>query len=151
MSIARRDYIMRLIEQFAQVLGRLLGLRKAGKLDEAQELINATADELLGSSRSMIEKVEAATAASLLGMREKVVMYAALTAEEAEIVALKGDARKAQARRRRALELYLEASRLGELDGASLEAVASLRQTVALERLDERYRDLLNRLPAQTK
>jgi len=147
MSIHRRDYIMRLIEQFAQVLARIMGLRKAGKLDEAQILVNETADGIFGSLRSMIDKVDASTAAGLLGGREKIAVYAALNAEEAEIAALKGDGRKAQARRRRALELYLEASRLGELDAHSLAAIELLRQAVDVDRIDARYREWLERLP----
>src|SRR5690242_12841704 len=149
MSVVRRDYIMRLIEQFAQVLARIMGLRKEGKLDEAQKLVNETADGIFGSLRSMIDKVDASTAAGLLGGREKTAVYAALTAEEAEIAASKGDARKAQARRRRALELYLEASRLGELDAHSRENIESLRGLVDLERVDTRYRELLERLSSR--
>lgn len=148
MSIARRDYIMRLIEQFAQVLARIMGLRKEGKLDEAQDLVNETADGIFGTLRAMIDKVDSSSAAGLLGSREKIAVYASLTAEDAEIAALRGDARKAQTRRRRALELYLEASRLGELDTHSRANVELLRQWVDLERMDARYRELLARLPS---
>ena len=150
MSVARRDYILRLIEQFAQALARIIGLRKSGKLDEAQKLANETADGIFGSLRLMIDQVDASTAAGLLGTREKIAVYAALTAEEAEITALKGDARKARGRRRRALELYLEASRLGDLDTHSRANVEVLRQAVDLLQLDARYRELLERLPGQT-
>jgi hypothetical protein len=147
MSIARRDYILRLIEQFAQALGRIMGLRKAGKLDEAEKLVNATADGIFGSLRSMIDKVDASTAAGLLGAHEKIIVYAAITIEEAEIAALRGDVRRAQIRRRRALELYLEASRLGELDTRSRADVEILQQSVDMARLDTRYREWLQRLP----
>lgn len=147
MSIAQRDYIMRLIEQFAQVLARLTGLRKAGKLDEAQKLVDETANGIFGSLRAMIDQVDASTAAGLLGAREKIAVYAALTAEGAEIAQSRGDARKAQARRRRALELYLEASRLGEIGGDDRARIESLVQSVDRERLDARYRELLERLP----
>lgn len=150
MSVARRDYILRLIEQFAQALARIIGLRKSGKLDEAQKLANETADGIFGSLRLMIDQVDASTAGGLLGTREKIAVYAALTAEEAEITALKGDARKARGRRRRALELYLEASRLGDLDTHSRANVEVLRQAVDLLQLDARYRELLERLPGQT-
>lgn len=146
MSIAQRDYIMRLIAQFAQVLGRLLGLRKAGKLDEAQKLLDETANGIFGSLRSMIDQVDASSAAGLLGGRDKVLVYAALTAEEAEIAAARGQTRKAQSRRRRALELYLEASRLGELDEAARERITELRGFVNVDELDEKHRDLLLRL-----
>jgi len=147
MSIARRDYILRLIEQFAEALARIMGLRKAGNLDEAQKLVNETADGIFGSLRAMIDQVESSTAAGLLGTCEKIGVYAALTAEEGEIAALKGDARKARARRRRALELYLEASRLGDLDTQSRAGVEALRQSVDVSQLDVRYHEMLDRLP----
>lgn len=146
MSIAQRDYIMRLIAQFAQVLGRLLGLRKAGKLDEAEKLVEETANGIFGSLRSMIDQVDASTAAGLLGGRDKVIVYAALTAEEAEIAAARGQTRKASARRRRALELYLEALRLGELDDASRDRITELKRLVSTDELDPRYRELLGRI-----
>lgn len=146
MSIAQRDYIMRLIAQFAQVLGRLLGLRKAGKLDEAQKLVDETANGIFGSLRLMIDQVDASSAAGLLGGRDKVLVYAALTAEEAEIAAARGQTRKASTRRRRAIELYLEASRLGELDDASRDRITELRQVVSIDELDPRYRELLGRI-----
>ena len=50
----------------------------------------------------------------------------------------------------RALELFLEASRMGALDGPSRATVELLRQTVDVERLDDRYRELLASLPAPT-
>lgn len=146
MSIARRDYILRLIEQFAQMLARIVGLRKAGKADEAEKLVRETADGIFGSLRSMIDSVDASTAANLLGAREKISVYAALTTEEAEIAVLKGDGRKAFSRRKRALELYLEASRLGELDEHSRANVEALRRFVDERRIDARYRDLLEKL-----
>jgi len=151
MSIAQRDYIMRLIAQFAQVLARLLGLRKSGKLDEAQQLLDETANGIFGSLRSMIDQVDASTAAGLLGGRDKVVVYAALTAEEAEIAAARGQTRKTSSRRRRALELYLEASRLGQLDETSRAGLMELQRTVNLDELDPRYRELLERLGLANK
>jgi hypothetical protein len=146
MSIGRRDYILRLIEQFAEVIARIVGLRKSGKLDEAQKLASETADGIFGSLRSMIDKMDAGSAAGLLGAHEKIAIYAALTAEEAEIAALKGDVRRTQSRRRRALELYLEASRLGELDAHSRANIEALRQSVDVLRMETRYRELLERL-----
>ncbi len=150
MSIARRDYIMRLIEQFVEVLARIVGLRKSGKLDDAEKLVRETADGFFGSLRSMLDSVDASTAANLLGTKERIAVYAALTNEEAEIAAARGDARKAATRRRRALELYLEASRLGDLDARSRTNVDDLRKWLDVSRLDDRYRELLGRLPVQT-
>lgn len=150
MSMARRDYILRLIEQFGELLAKIMGLRKTGKLDEAEKLASETADGIFGSLRKMIDQVDPSSAAALLGSSEKLSVYAALTAEDAEIAAARGDPRRARARRRRALELFLEASRMGALDGPSRATVELLRQTVDVERLDDRYRELLASLPAPT-
>ncbi len=149
MSITRRDYILRLIEQFAEMLGRIMGLRKSGKLDEAEKLIRATADGIFGSLRSMIDNVDAATAANLLASREKIVVYAALTLEEAEIAESRGQTAKAASRRRRALELYLEASRLGALDAQAQTNVVALRKLVDVQKMDARYGELMAKLPAE--
>ena len=150
MSITRRDYILRLIEQLAEMLGRIVGLRKSGKLEEAEKMVRAVGDGLLGSSRTMIDSVDSSTAANLLGSREKIAAYAALTVEEAEIAEARGQTSKAAGRRRRALELYLEASRLGALDAHAQANVGVLRTRVGSEKLDVRYRELIDKIPTKT-
>lgn len=149
MSIQRRDYILRLIEQFAEMLGRIVGLRKSGKLDEAEKLVRETADGFFGSLRSMIDNVDPATAANLLASREKIAVYAALTFEDAEIAEARGQTARAAGRRRRALELYLEASRLGVLDAHALTNVGVLRKRVDVAKLEDRYRELMDKLPIE--
>lgn len=147
MSIGRPDYILRIIEQFAQALARILETRKSGDLDEAERLLRETADGIFGATRSMLDALAPSSAATLLSDRNKTQIYAALTAEEAEIRALRGDDAKARAGRRRALELYLEAVRgAPEIDPLAREAIAALRTGVDEERLSARYREQLARL-----
>src|SRR5262245_4994962 len=112
MSIARRDYIVRMIEQFAQALARIAGMKTAGKHDEALILIRQTADGIFGPLRESLDRLDSTSAATLLGNREKIAVYAALAAEKASIVELQSQPAKARAGYLRALELYLEASRL---------------------------------------
>ncbi len=147
MSIARRDYILRIIEQFAQALARIMGARRSGNLDEAARLLKETADGIFGSTRSMLDALEPASAATLLSSADKTRIYAALTAEEAELAAARGDAAKARAARRRALELYLEAVRGAQaIEPETREAMAALRGEVDESRLGARYREQLQRL-----
>lgn len=147
MSIARRDYIVRMIEQFAETLGRILGARKRGDLDEAERLLRESADGIFGSTRSMLDALDPASASALLGSPEKTRIYAALTAEEAEILAARGNAPKARTAHRRALELYLESVRgPSAIDPRTREAITALRGDVDEERLGARYREQLARL-----
>ncbi|WP_433933531.1 hypothetical protein AB3662_04175 [Sorangium cellulosum] len=147
MSIRQRDFILRMIEQLAEAVGRIAGLRRAGQLDEADLLVRATADGLFGPMRDMLDRLDAAGAATLLGDHEKIGAYAALCAEQAEILELRGRAAQASAERRRALELYLEAvSRAPEGNPRAQEGARALLGRVDAARLPERYRALAAKL-----
>lgn len=144
MGMMERDYILRMIQQLAQALGRILGLKRAGKLEEAEKALRETADGIFGPMLRTLDAIDAQSAASLLGNREKIEAYAALTAEEASIHALKGNARRASAGERRALQLYLEAVILGpETSEETGAAIAALRGKVDESRLAPRYRGVL--------
>ncbi|WP_437735030.1 hypothetical protein [Sorangium sp. So ce1335] len=147
MSIRQRDYLLRMIEQLAEAVGRIAGLRRAGQLDEAELLVRTTADGLFGPMRDMLDRLDAAGAATLLGDHEKVGAYAALCAEQAEILELRGRAAQALAERRRALELYLEAvSRAPGGNPRAQEGALALLGQVDAARLPERYRALAAKL-----
>jgi hypothetical protein len=105
MSIARRDWLRRIVEDFGRVLAELAGLRQSGKLDEAEQSLKETADGLLGGLVRDAELLESASLCRLLGSPERLRCYAALIAERAEIRAQRGDAAGAALDRRRALEL----------------------------------------------
>src|SRR5215831_11728258 len=66
-----RDYIMRMAERLAELAARILGLRSAGKLDEAKEEAEQAYGELLGLPPGLIDVVDVATLASLVGAPEK--------------------------------------------------------------------------------
>ncbi|WP_437571535.1 hypothetical protein [Sorangium sp. So ce542] len=147
MSFRQRDTILRMIEQLAEAIGRIAGLRRAGQLDEAELLVRTTADGLFGPMRDMLDRIDAAGAATLLGDPEKIGAYAALCAEQAEILELRGRAAQALAEQRRALELHLEAmSRAPEGNPRAEEAARALLGRVDAERLSARYRTLAARL-----
>jgi hypothetical protein len=145
MSIGRKDYILRMIEQLSAVLAQVVGLKEAGKLDEALRLVRETADGIFGPLLRTLDEVDSATAASLRGDSQKVAAYATLLAEQGNIHERKGDARRARADHRRALELYLERVRLAPpLDDQTRAAIQTLRTKVDEGRLAERYRNALH-------
>ncbi len=144
MSIVERDYLLRMIQRFAEALGRILGARNAGKVDEALRLVRETNDQIFGPLARTLAAVDAATAATLLSSKEKISMYAELLAEEAELHALSGDERRARSGRRHALELYLEVVLVSDdVDAKVRAAIATLRSQVDEGRLPERYRTAL--------
>jgi hypothetical protein len=108
-SLTRRDYLLRMIEQFTNAMSRITGARLDGDPDAALLLARETADGILGPLGPMLDRLDAASARALLGDDTRLRIYAALTAEQGRAHALKGEAARAQTELRRALELYLEA------------------------------------------
>ncbi len=142
MSMFEQDYVLRMIQQLAQAIARIAGFKKAGKLDEALSEVRETADGIFGPLLRTLDAVDAQSAAGLLGNREKIEAYARLTAEEASIHDLMGDARRARAGERRALLLYLEAAILGQAPSADARAaIEALRRKVDEGQLPPRYRE----------
>jgi hypothetical protein len=132
-----------MIDQLADALARIGGARKAGRLDEAAQLVRATADGLFGPVYRMIEQLDAMGAATMLGDRDKLLAYAALTAEQAAI----DEALGRRPAYRRALELYLEAVQMGApVDDTLRGAVITLLSRVNEGRLGERHRKVLEGL-----
>jgi hypothetical protein len=144
MSMLERDYVLRMIQLLAIAIGRVIGLKRAGKLEEALEAVRLTADEIFGTMLTTLDAIDPQSAARLLYGREKIEAYALLTAEEASILDLMGDAAQAKNGQRRALSLYLEAVLLGEeVSEDTTTAIADLRSKVDEGRLPQRYRDAL--------
>jgi hypothetical protein len=52
------DYIMRMISQMVMVLASIIGLRKAGQYQEAQQLINQSLEQLLGLDAVLIKQMD---------------------------------------------------------------------------------------------
>jgi hypothetical protein len=143
-SIRQKDYILRMIEQLAAELARIMSLQAAGKLDEALQAVRETADGIFGPLRRTLDEVDSATAARLIGDAGKIAAYAALLAAQADILDQKGEARRARADRRRALEVYLERALLPSgPDDPTRAAITALRSRVDEGRLSERHRKAL--------
>ncbi|AKF79052.1 hypothetical protein MFUL124B02_00640 [Myxococcus fulvus 124B02] len=112
MSI-RKDYVERLIEQFAAALARLLKARHEKRFADAAALIRSTALDTLGMEYSALLMVDAASTARLLGDPMRVKVLARLVAEDGELHLEQGDSRMATERFEYALALYAEARHLG--------------------------------------
>lgn len=144
MSMLERDYVLRMIRQLAQTIGRILGLLRAGRAEEALDAVRTTADGIFGPLRVTLDAVDVQTVARLLDDREKLEAYAALTAVEAAIREAMGDLPAARRGERRALSLYLEAVILDrQIGDDTRQAIAELRQKVGDDTLPARYLEAL--------
>lgn len=101
MSIADRDFILRLIRQLAAALAIIVGKRSAGDLDGARRELERTRDTIFGPIASSLPMLDATAIASLLG-EEKARVYARLMSVEADLCDDRGDAAAARTCRRRA-------------------------------------------------
>jgi len=127
----RKDYIERLIEQFAAAFAALLKLRRERKPEEAQQLIRDTALSVLGMEYSALTMADAASTARLLGHPLRVVGLARLVAEEGNLLHEQGEQARATLRWGLALELFLEAQKMGAtLEGEDALVLAELRKKV---------------------
>jgi hypothetical protein len=140
MSFSERDFIRRIIEDFARLVAGIVALRQGGKLDEAEREIVEAARGLLGPLARDAELLDS-QALSRFFSEEKLVRYASLIAERANVRQAKGDAQGARDDRLRALELFLEhrAKHPAPRPELSAETVALL-DLVGLAALGERYR-----------
>lgn len=103
-----------------------------------------TADEIFGTLRATLDAIDPQSAARFLASQEKIEAYALLTAEEASILELMGDATRAKGGYRRALSLSLEAVFLElKISDEASAAIRELRSKVDESQLPERYQDIL--------
>ncbi len=147
MSITQKDYIMRLLELFAESLRRIIELRTQGQPAESLDALQETAGQIFGSSLPLIDSLDAESAVDVLVEPEKVEMYARLAEEEAELLAALGHAGDAVEARLRALEMYLERTRLSPpVDEETAARIVELSGKLDVEQLDGRHRSLLDGL-----
>lgn len=151
MSIQPRDSTFRTTQQLGELFGRIVSLRRSGKLDEASKMLMDGAVVLFGPLWDSLSRRDSSSASILLGSREKVSAYAMFIQHEAEIDELRSNVWKARDGFRRALELHLEAARLGsEIDAVTRAAIRTLKPRVDLDRLSKMYRVQLERIVGPT-
>ena len=133
MSAVQRDYIERMIEQFAQAIAQIVAAVRAGDFDLALITVRRTSDLVLGNLGAVMERLDAASVVDLIGKHDidRVRMYAALLAEEGTIRELRGQIPRAQYCFGRALDLYNAISLSGDqLRAADWERMDMLRTKV---------------------
>ncbi len=135
----REDYLIRLIQQVAEAIRRLAGLRERGDYAAALTAADRIYDDLTTVPRQMSDALDTPSFASLLGSADKMRAAAMLFWEEGKIYAAKGDPLTAHDRYCRAHELFLEARAAGALaDDDS--AILELSRVAPAAELDPRYR-----------
>lgn len=151
MSFLSRDATFRTTQQLGELFARIVGLRRSGKLDDAAKMLQDTGVIIFGPLWDTLGRRDSASAAILLGVRERVSAYAMFIQHQAEIDELRGDVWKGRDGFRRALELHLEAARLGsEVDAVTRSAIRALRPRVDLDRMSKIYRIQLERIVGPT-
>ena len=152
MSAVQRDYIERMIEQFAQAIGAIVAAVRAGDFDLALITVRRTSDLVLGNLGPVVERLDAASLVELVGKYDldRIRMYAAVLSEEGTIRELRGQEARARYCFSRALELYAAISLSGaRLKPADWERIVLLQPKVAAGSIDGKYQDELLRLSSQ--
>lgn len=148
MLTSRRDYILRVIDEVGRLLARITFKRKAGADQEAletvivgfQRLFNLESDQIfLLTPDRHYEMIVTDPDASPEDKRDKLLLYAALSAEAGAIYAKGGNRALARATRLNALRFSLRARAQFPLDGAPPFApdVPALLAALADEPLDD--------------
>lgn len=113
----KRDYILRILEQLNQALGRIVKLRASGDLAGAIREAEGAAAGVAGLDLRMASSVDTATLARHLGDPVRMAALARLMHERADLAAAQGDAAAARGWRERAVALWRAAAAAGaELD-----------------------------------
>jgi hypothetical protein len=140
---------MRMMQQLANVLARIMRAREQEQYDEAQDAIDEAYGELFGLNAALLDVMSAESLAQLLGDKEKTKALARLFKEEGEVRELQGDATRAALRYHRSLELYLES--LGsqtKIDLESESAIKFLLDKIDFEQLLKKYQAILKKMQA---
>jgi hypothetical protein len=127
-----RDYLMRMIAQLAAVLARILGAKNAQNYTEALQIAQDSYGQLFGLNGELVESMDAATLALLLGEKEKIKALASLLREEGDILLLQDKKAEGYLKCEKALALYQEARRMqSNLDAECETAIAELQGKLA--------------------
>ena len=81
----REEYLKKQLEGLAKVLAAILGLKAAGRVDEARAELARSAKSLLGVGMDPLGRVDVGTAVRLLRSREAAETYAQLLEVQASL------------------------------------------------------------------
>jgi hypothetical protein len=108
--MVQRDYILRMIEQFAQAIARILAFTNESKFDDARRELDA-AYQSLGISRTMVARLDEPSLRLLL-RDEKMRGLALLLAAEARLLRAENQGLKASKLEARVAQLGFDAEDL---------------------------------------
>lgn len=121
----RRDYILRMLQEFLEVLSRLRSLKRDQRWNEADKMVEEEVRRVLGTdAKAALGLSETELLARLIqgdppsAVREKLWLLTTLLKEAGDVAAGEGDAEQAQAFYLKGLHLLLEG--LAEGDSADL-------------------------------
>lgn len=134
----RYDFLERLIQQIAEAIARIAGLSRQGRSEEALLVVEQTYRGL-GVDPEALRRLDSRSLAMLQGPPEKLRALARLCELEADALDKLERPGAASDRRRRALELVLEADAL-DPSGTDGEQLSRLAAQVDSQGLSERYR-----------
>jgi len=108
----RRDYLMRLIEQFAEALSRILKLKESKNYEEALSLIGQTYKELLGFDLLVINSLGTEDLISIIAMDgipdvNKCIIIATLLKEEGDVYEAQNQTDISRIRFLKSLDIFL--------------------------------------------
>lgn len=103
------DYILRQIRELGQVLARILGLQAKGEAAAADAELEAARAKLLGGRAELLQFLDPASGAALLGEPRAILAAAEVCAMEAELLRARGADSRAVTTECRALQFALEA------------------------------------------
>jgi hypothetical protein len=114
----RRDYILRMIEEFTQTLARLKSLKKDLRWDDAERLLEKEFQEFIGTlGPGVTEMSETELLARLVkgaptqAVRERTLMLATLLREAGDVAVAQGAAEQGRRYYLKGLELVLDVGR----------------------------------------
>jgi len=141
------DFILRMIRQAVAVLVQVIGLKKAGQYQEAEQAIDGALERLLGLRAGLLKQLDDGQILEMLTVQEKLdverlAVIADLFSEEGEILSSLNRPEEAAFAFERALRFYLE---------TALQEVVEPRPDL-LPKIDRLYRRLSHRdLPLETR
>lgn len=113
--MAKRDVVLRWIEEFGRLIARLLRGGSAGDLDLALEEIDRAAADLLGGLAPLVPKLDTASAAQIIADPDRIFAWAQLVELGGLVAEARGDSGAGAAATGRAVALAQEAIRRARL------------------------------------
>ena len=147
-SIFERDFLLRSIKQFVELLARALKLGSAQKKDEAMQVLEAGCLSILGIDYRELTFVDSASAANLLGSTHKLLLFAKLLDGMRQVAEAAGDEAEARSKAQFACEMTLELLKRQPKNEEGFALLSTLAPKVDPELLPGPVREAFERLRA---